>query len=76
MALMARVTDTRGRAQPMERDPDRKSYMVSHVLQAVRIAPTLAAGLAALGVATLAAMLRQRLVVVGCERDESHGAQR
>ena len=29
-----------------------------------------------LGAADDAAMLRQRLVVVGCERDESHGAQR
>jgi len=30
--VMARATDARGRTQPMERDPDRRSYMISHVL--------------------------------------------
>jgi len=30
--VMARATDARGRVQPMERDPDRRSYMISHVL--------------------------------------------
>jgi DMSO/TMAO reductase YedYZ molybdopterin-dependent catalytic subunit len=30
--LMARATDARGRTQPMQRDPDRRNYMVSHVL--------------------------------------------
>ena len=30
--VMARATDSRGRVQPMERDPDRRSYMISHVL--------------------------------------------
>ncbi len=32
--LMARATDTKGRTQPMERDPDRRNYMISHVLPA------------------------------------------
>lgn len=30
--LMARATDTRGRIQPMERDKDRRSYEITHVL--------------------------------------------
>jgi DMSO/TMAO reductase YedYZ molybdopterin-dependent catalytic subunit len=30
--LMARATDAAGRVQPMQRDPDRDNYMVSHVL--------------------------------------------
>ena len=30
--LMARATDSKGRTQPMERDPDRRTYMISHVL--------------------------------------------
>jgi DMSO/TMAO reductase YedYZ molybdopterin-dependent catalytic subunit len=30
--VMARATDKRGRTQPMERDPDRRTYMISHVL--------------------------------------------
>jgi hypothetical protein len=30
--LMARATDTRGRAQPTQRDADRRSWMISHVL--------------------------------------------
>jgi DMSO/TMAO reductase YedYZ molybdopterin-dependent catalytic subunit len=30
--LMARATDQRGRTQPLERDPDRRNYMISHVL--------------------------------------------
>jgi hypothetical protein len=30
--VMARAIDARGRTQPMERDPDRRSYMISHVL--------------------------------------------
>jgi DMSO/TMAO reductase YedYZ molybdopterin-dependent catalytic subunit len=30
--LMARATDRRGRTQPMTRDPDRRNYLVSHVL--------------------------------------------
>jgi DMSO/TMAO reductase YedYZ molybdopterin-dependent catalytic subunit len=30
--LMARATDSRGRTQPMRRDPDRRSYMINHVI--------------------------------------------
>ncbi|HYT91641.1 MAG TPA: sulfite oxidase, partial [Gemmataceae bacterium] len=30
--LMARATDKRGRTQPLKRDPDRRNYMISHVL--------------------------------------------
>jgi DMSO/TMAO reductase YedYZ molybdopterin-dependent catalytic subunit len=30
--LAARATDTRGRTQPLERNPDRRNYMISHVL--------------------------------------------
>jgi DMSO/TMAO reductase YedYZ molybdopterin-dependent catalytic subunit len=30
--LMARAADDRGRSQPMERDPGRRNYMISHVL--------------------------------------------
>jgi DMSO/TMAO reductase YedYZ molybdopterin-dependent catalytic subunit len=30
--LMARATDQRGRVQPMEHDPDRRNYMISHVV--------------------------------------------
>jgi DMSO/TMAO reductase YedYZ molybdopterin-dependent catalytic subunit len=30
--LMARATDSRGRTQPTERDPDRGTYMINHVL--------------------------------------------
>jgi DMSO/TMAO reductase YedYZ molybdopterin-dependent catalytic subunit len=30
--LMARATDRKGRVQVMERDPDRRNYMISHVL--------------------------------------------
>jgi DMSO/TMAO reductase YedYZ molybdopterin-dependent catalytic subunit len=30
--LMSRATDTKGRTQPMQRDPGRGSYMVTHVL--------------------------------------------
>jgi DMSO/TMAO reductase YedYZ molybdopterin-dependent catalytic subunit len=30
--VMARATDARGRVQPFTRDPDRRNYMVSHVL--------------------------------------------
>jgi DMSO/TMAO reductase YedYZ molybdopterin-dependent catalytic subunit len=30
--LMARATDSKGRTQPMRRDPDLRSYMISHVL--------------------------------------------
>lgn len=33
--LMARATDSRGRTQPMRRDPDRRNYMISHVLPVV-----------------------------------------
>jgi DMSO/TMAO reductase YedYZ molybdopterin-dependent catalytic subunit len=29
--LMARATDRRGRIQPLERDPDRRNYLISHV---------------------------------------------
>lgn len=29
---MARATDSRGRTQPMERDPDRGSYEINHGL--------------------------------------------
>lgn len=30
--LMVRATDKRGRTQPLERDPDRRNYVISHVL--------------------------------------------
>jgi DMSO/TMAO reductase YedYZ molybdopterin-dependent catalytic subunit len=30
--LMARATDRRGRVQPLERDSDRRNYLISHVL--------------------------------------------
>jgi DMSO/TMAO reductase YedYZ molybdopterin-dependent catalytic subunit len=30
--LMARATDRRGRVQAMRRDPDRRNYMISHIL--------------------------------------------
>ena len=30
--LMARATDSRGRVQPSERDADRGTYMINHVL--------------------------------------------
>ncbi len=30
--LMARATDARGRVQPANRDPDRRNYMVNHIL--------------------------------------------
>jgi DMSO/TMAO reductase YedYZ molybdopterin-dependent catalytic subunit len=30
--LMARATDQRGRVQPLKRDPDRRNYMISHVV--------------------------------------------
>jgi DMSO/TMAO reductase YedYZ molybdopterin-dependent catalytic subunit len=30
--LLARATDQQGHTQPLERDPDRRSYMISHVL--------------------------------------------
>jgi DMSO/TMAO reductase YedYZ molybdopterin-dependent catalytic subunit len=30
--LLARVTDRRGRTQPLERDPDRRNYMINHAL--------------------------------------------
>jgi DMSO/TMAO reductase YedYZ molybdopterin-dependent catalytic subunit len=30
--LMARATDDQGRVQPLERDPDRRHYVISHVL--------------------------------------------
>jgi hypothetical protein len=30
--LMARATDKRGRTQPMERDPDLRNYMITHVV--------------------------------------------
>lgn len=30
--IMARATDAQGRLQPLERDPDRRNYMISHVL--------------------------------------------
>jgi DMSO/TMAO reductase YedYZ molybdopterin-dependent catalytic subunit len=30
--LLARATDARGRTQPTQRDPDRRNYMISHVL--------------------------------------------
>jgi hypothetical protein len=29
---MARATDARGNTQPMERDADRRNYMINHVL--------------------------------------------
>src|SRR5262249_25594557 len=30
--LMARATDAQGHTQPLERDPDRRHYMISHVV--------------------------------------------
>jgi hypothetical protein len=30
--LMARATDRRGRTQPAERDPDRRNYMINHLV--------------------------------------------
>jgi hypothetical protein len=33
--LMSRATDAAGRVQPMERDPDRRNTMISHVLPIV-----------------------------------------
>jgi DMSO/TMAO reductase YedYZ molybdopterin-dependent catalytic subunit len=30
--LMARATDSRGRTQPAQRDPDRRAYMINHVV--------------------------------------------
>jgi DMSO/TMAO reductase YedYZ molybdopterin-dependent catalytic subunit len=30
--LLARAVDDRGRVQPLERDPDRRNYMVTHIL--------------------------------------------
>jgi len=30
--IMARATDAKGRIQPLERDPDRRNYLISHVL--------------------------------------------
>jgi DMSO/TMAO reductase YedYZ molybdopterin-dependent catalytic subunit len=30
--LMARATDSRGQTQPKERDPDRRTYMINHVV--------------------------------------------
>jgi DMSO/TMAO reductase YedYZ molybdopterin-dependent catalytic subunit len=30
--LLARATDKRGRTQPLKRDPDRRNYMISHVI--------------------------------------------
>lgn len=30
--IMARAADSRGRVQPLERDPNRRNYMISHVL--------------------------------------------
>jgi DMSO/TMAO reductase YedYZ molybdopterin-dependent catalytic subunit len=30
--LIARATDSKGRTQPMERDPDRGTYMINHLL--------------------------------------------
>jgi DMSO/TMAO reductase YedYZ molybdopterin-dependent catalytic subunit len=31
-SLLARATDSRGRVQPMKRDPDRRNYMITHVV--------------------------------------------
>jgi hypothetical protein len=30
--LIARATDSRGRTQPLRRDPDRRSYVINHVI--------------------------------------------
>jgi hypothetical protein len=30
--LVVRATDSRGRTQPVERDPDRGTYMINHLL--------------------------------------------
>jgi hypothetical protein len=30
--LLARANDGKGRVQPMKRDPDRRNYLVTHVL--------------------------------------------
>jgi DMSO/TMAO reductase YedYZ molybdopterin-dependent catalytic subunit len=35
VTLMARATDARGNTQPMERDTDRRNYMINHVLAVV-----------------------------------------
>jgi DMSO/TMAO reductase YedYZ molybdopterin-dependent catalytic subunit len=32
LTLLARATDSRGRTQPLERDPDRDNYMITHAL--------------------------------------------
>jgi DMSO/TMAO reductase YedYZ molybdopterin-dependent catalytic subunit len=41
VTCMARATDSKSRIQPMERDPDRRNYMISHVLPIeVNIHPT------------------------------------
>jgi len=32
VALLARATDARGNVQPMQRDTDRRNYMINHVL--------------------------------------------
>jgi hypothetical protein len=32
VTLLARAGDSRRRVQPMTRDPDRRNYMISHVL--------------------------------------------
>src|SRR5262249_13629373 len=32
VTLMARATDSRGHAQPTQHDPDRRTYMISHVI--------------------------------------------
>jgi hypothetical protein len=29
---MARATDSLGRTQPLQRDPDRETYMINHLL--------------------------------------------
>jgi DMSO/TMAO reductase YedYZ molybdopterin-dependent catalytic subunit len=31
VTLMARATDARGHTQPIERDPDRRNYMINHI---------------------------------------------
>jgi hypothetical protein len=32
VSLLARATDARGNTQPMQRDTDRRNYMINHVL--------------------------------------------
>jgi hypothetical protein len=35
VTLLSRATDARGHTQPLERDADRRNYMINHVLPVV-----------------------------------------